>query len=112
MNVKLMDVTREDVTEAVSQAFRYSTMVLASTTYNAELFPAMDQFLRLLKMKNYQNRKVALIENGTWAPMAAKHMQDILSTMKNLEIIEPIVTIHTALNQESSEKLKQLGDKL
>ena len=112
MNVKLMDLTREDVTEAVSQAFRYSTMVLASTTYNAELFPAMDQFLRLLKMKNYQNRKVALIENGTWAPMAAKHMQDILSTMKNLEIIEPIVTIHTALNQESSEKLKQLGDKL
>lgn len=112
LNVKLMDLTREDITEAVSQAFRYSTMVLAATTYNAELFPAMEQFLRLLKMKNYQNRKVALIENGTWAPMAAKHMRDILNTMKNIEIVEPVVTIHTALNAETRESLKQFVNEL
>lgn len=110
--VELIDLTREDKTEAVSEAFRYKTLVLSAPTYNAELFPAMDDFLRLLKAKNYQNKKVAFVENGTWAPMSAKLMADIIAQMKNIEIVEPTVTIRTRLNNESREKLKELSNAL
>ena len=110
--IKLVDLTREDMTEIVAQAFKYKTLILAAPTYNAELFPTMENFIRLLKAKGYQNRKVALIENGTWAPMAAKLMTDILSQMKNIELINPTVTIRTTLSKESREQLVTLANEL
>lgn len=110
--IKLVDLTREDMTEIVAQAFKYKTLILAAPTYNAELFPTMENFIRLLKAKGYQNRKVALIENGTWAPMAAKLMTDILSQMKNIELITPIVTIRTKMNEETKEELLNLAKEL
>lgn len=108
--VVLMDLTREDMTEAVGQAFRFPKMIVAATTYNGELFPAMDQFLRLLKMKAYQDRKVGFVENGTWAPMAAKHMMELTDTMKNITKVEPVVTIRTKQNEESRIAMQQLID--
>ena len=74
------------------------------------IFPAMNSFLHLLREKNYQNRKIGIIENGSWAPNAAKVIKDMLSTMKNIEIVEPVVTIKTRLSKESEEKMKELED--
>lgn len=106
--VELIDLTRDDMTYAVAEAFKYKNLVLASPTYNAELFPAMDSFLRLLKSKGFQNRSVALVENGTWAPMANKLMVEVLAQMKNIEIIEPCVTIRTKIDEELKGKLREL----
>lgn len=111
-DIELIDLTREDMTNAVAMAFCYPIMIVASTTYNAELFPAMDQFLRLLKMKNYQERKVGIIENGTWAPMAAKHMKELLESMKNIEILERVITIHTKLDEKTRDEMEKLCDEL
>ena len=110
--VKLVDLTRADITEAVSEAFKYKNLVIASPTYNAELMPVVDYFLRLLKSKGYQNKKVGYIENGTWAPMAAKFMMEITSGMKNIENIEPIVTVRTRMNEEVLGKLEELKNHL
>ena len=74
------------------------------------IFPTINPFLHLLKEKNYQNRKIGIIENGSWAPNAAKVIKDMLSTMKNIEIVEPVVTIKTRLSKESEEKMKELED--
>ncbi|MBQ9279458.1 MAG: FprA family A-type flavoprotein [Clostridia bacterium] len=106
--VKLIDLTRADITEAVGEAFKYKNLVVASPTYNAELMPVVEYFLRLLKSKGYQNRRVAYIENGTWAPMAAKFMMEITSGMKNIENVEPIVTVRTRMNEEVLGKLEEL----
>lgn len=110
--VVLSDLAREDFAECIEDAFRYGKIVLASSTYNMGIFSPMDQFLHHLKGKNYQNRKVGIIENGTWAPNAAKCMKEILETMKDIEIIEPVVTIKSTLNNESREKLNELAEKL
>jgi len=109
INVRLMDLTREDITEVVSQAFRYSTLIIASATYNGDMFPSMEQFLRTLKAKNYQKRKVAIIENGTWAPTAANGMKDILSQLKEIEILESVITIHTKLSEKTRKQLEELA---
>ena len=110
--VVLSDLAREDFAECIEDAFRYGKIVLASSTYNMGIFSPMDQFLHHLKGKNYQNRKVGIIENGTWAPNAAKCMKEILEQMKDIEIIEPVVTIKSTLNNESREKLNELAEKL
>ena len=110
--VVLVDLSREDWAEAVEDSFRYGKIVFASATYNMEIFTPMRDLLLNLKEKNYQNKKVAIIENGTWAPNAAKCMKEILSTMKNVEIVEPIVTINSILKQENIEQLNILAETL
>lgn len=109
-HVSLFDLSRDDMAEAIEDAFRYDRMVLAGPTYDANLFPCVEDFLYHLQMKNYQNRTVALIENGSWAPMAAKKMQAMLETCRNLTFIEPVVTIRSALNAASRETLRQMAE--
>ena len=110
--VVLSDLAREDFAECIEDAFRYGKIILASSTYNMGIFSPMEQFLHHLKGKNYQNRKVGIIENGTWSPNAAKCMKEILEQMKDIEIIEPVVTIKSTLNDESREKLNELAEKM
>ena len=107
-NVTLIDISRTPIPDVIPLAFKYSKMVIACSTYNMNMFPAMDSFLRLLKEKNFQKRKIGIIENGSWAPNSAKCIKEILSQVKEIEIIEPIVTVKTRLDEESSDKLKQL----
>ena len=110
--VELIDLTKEDITRAVGEAFHYNTLVLASSTYNAELVPCMDEFIRLLKAKGLQNRKIAYIENGTWAPMAGKWMKEGIMQMKNMESIEPVVTVRTKVKEEVAEKIRELSERI
>ena len=95
--VQFMDLTRDSMSEAVARAFYWDKMVCCATTYDGGLFPPMQDFLHHLTAKAYQNRKVAFVENGTWAPQAAKCMRTILEPMKNLEFVEPVVTIKSTL---------------
>jgi len=110
--VVLADLSREDWSEAVEDSFRYGKIVFASATYNMEIFTPMRNLLLNLKEKNYQNKKVAIIENGTWSPNAGNCMKDIISTMKNIEIIEPMVTISSTLKEENVEDLNKLAEEL
>lgn len=103
------DLAREDMAEIIEDAFRYDRMIIASPTYDAGLFPTTEKFLRHLKHKNYQKRKIGIIENGSWAPMAAKCMQEIIKDMKDITIYEPIVTIKTSINDDIIEKMKELA---
>ena len=111
-NVILHDLARCDMAEAVADAFRYSKLVLATTTYNADIFPFMREFIDHLTERNYQNRTVALIENGSWAPMAAKIMKKMLEGSKNITFADTSVKIHSALNAESEEALENLSKEL
>ena len=106
--VAVADLTRDDFAEAIEDAFRYDKIIFASPTYNATAFPVMESFLRQLAGKNYQNKKVGIIENGTWAPMAAKTMKDIIVTMKNINLCENIVTIRSKLNEASRGQMDNL----
>lgn len=110
--VSVFDLARDDMAEAVEDAFRYSKLVLATTTYNAGIFPYMREFINHLTERNYQNRTVALIENGTWAPLAAKTMRKMFENSKNITFAETVVTVKSALNAESTEQLKKLADEL
>ena len=107
--VVVNDLARCDMAEAVEDAFRYSKLVLATTTYNADIFPFMREFINHLTEHNYQNRTVAFIENGSWAPLAAKVMKEMLNKSKNLNFAENTVKILSALNKESSEQLNNLA---
>lgn len=111
-NVKLIDMSTTPIPNAVSEAFKYSKMIIACSTYNMNIFPAVHSFLHLLKEKNYQKRKVGIIENGSWAPNAAKCIKEMLGLMQNVEIVEPIVTIKTKLNEESIKKMQELEDNI
>ena len=110
--VKVRDLAREDMSLCISDAFKYSKIVLATTTYNSEIFPFMHQFLTGLCERGFKNRTVALIENGSWAPMANKVMLEMLSKCKNLNILENKVTINSAMNDESKDALKNMADEL
>ncbi len=110
--VAITDLAREDMAEAIEDAFRYDKMILASSTYDAKLFPPMEEFLHHLMSKNYQKRKVGIIENGTWAPMAGKCMKDILASMKDITICESMVTIRSKLKEESLAKMNELADEI
>lgn len=110
--VTVTDLARGDMAEAVEDAFRYNKLVLATTTYNADIFPFMRTFIEHLTERNFQNRTVGFIENGTWAPLAAKTMKSMLEKSKKLTFLEPAVTINSALNEESTEKLKELAEAL
>ena len=109
-NVVITDLSRCDIAEAVEDAFRYDRMVLAAASYDAGVFPIMQDFLHHLQAKAFQNRTVGLIENGSWAPTAAKTMRNILETMKNITIVEPVVTIKSVLKETDIPALEQLAD--
>ncbi|MCI8821090.1 MAG: FprA family A-type flavoprotein [Lachnospiraceae bacterium] len=111
-NVVLFDLARDDMAEAVSCAYRYDRLVLASATYDASLFPCMEDFLYHLKIKNFQNRKVAIVENGSWAPMAGKHIRSYVEGMKNMELVGDTVTIRSTMNAKNVEELNALADAL
>ncbi len=106
------DLTDADQSRAVAEAFRFGKLVLASTTYNGEVFPAMRSFIEKLAERNYQKRTVALIENGSWAPMAAKTMKALLEGGRELAFAEPTVRIMSALSDDSRAQLEQLADAL
>lgn len=110
--VEVSDLARCDMAEAVEDAFRYDRLVLATTTYNGEIFPFMQQFIDHLTERNFQNRTVAFIENGSWAPMAMKTMKKALENSKDLTIAENNVTILSALNDENREQIKALAAEL
>ena len=110
--VVVFDLARCDMSEAISAAFCYSKLVLATTTYNAEIFPFMDTFLNGLRERNFQNRTVGLIENGSWAPLAAKVMRERISTCKNITYTDTSVKIMSALNSDSSAQLDKLAEEL
>ena len=110
--VVLADLTKEDWAEAIEDAFRYSHLVVASSSYNAGLFPPMKRFLDHLKERNYQNRTVGIIENGSWAPSAGKCMKGTLEEMKNINIIEPMITIKSTMSDENIAQMKEMADKI
>lgn len=112
VKVAFTDLTRDDMAEAVEDAFRYDRMVVCACTYDGGLFPAAEAFLSHLKSKNYQNRTVGLVENGTWAPMAAKCMKAVLEGMKNITILEPVVSIKSRLKADSGQQLDLLAAEL
>ena len=104
------DLARDDMAEAIEDAFRYGRVVLAASTYDAGVMPAMADFLHHLQGKNYQKRRVALIENGCWAPMAAKGMRALLEGMKEISVVEPAVTIRGAMKPADEQALEALAD--
>ncbi|MBQ3390384.1 MAG: MBL fold metallo-hydrolase [Firmicutes bacterium] len=111
-NVVVNDLARDDMAEVVEDAFRYGTIVLATTTYNGEIFPFMREFIDHLTERNFQNRFIGLIENGSWAPMAAKTMKEKLEGCRNLTFANTTVRIHSALNDESRQQIDDLAAEL
>ena len=112
VTVAVTDLARDDMAEAVEDAFRYDRLVLATTTYNGDIFPFMKEFIHHLLERNYQNRKVALIENGSWAPTAAKVMTKMLENCKNLTFAENTVSIKSALNEENIAQIQRLAEEI
>jgi len=110
--VTLADLVTEDMAEAVEDAFRYDKIILAASSYNAGVFVPMEQFLNKLKERNYQNRKIGIVENGSWAPSAAKTMKSILQQMKDITIIEPSITIHSTAKPEDIASLEELAKQI
>lgn len=106
--VVVSDLAREDMAEVIEDAFRYDKMVLCGASYDAGVFPCMQDFLNHLQAKAYQNRKVALLENGSWAPSAAKTMRSILETMKDITILDPVVTIKSTMKDSDMDAIKAL----
>lgn len=110
--VVFTDLTRDDMAEAVEDAFRYDRLVLCACTYDAGIFPPMEEFLHHLKAKAYQKRKVAFMENGSWAPMAARQMKALIGECKDIECVEPVVTIRSTLNADSEKQMEELVHRL
>ncbi len=108
--VSLFDLARDDMAEAIEDAYRYDTLVLAASSYDAGVFPCMEDFLNHLRAKNFQKRKVAYIQNGSWAPSAGKVMKSIVAQMKDITEIEPMVTIKSTLKPETLAELETLAD--
>ena len=111
-NVVLRDLVNDDMSEAVEDAFRYDKMVLAASSYNAEVFPPMEHFLNHLKGKNFQKKKIGIIENGTWAPSAAKSMLDIINKMKDINLCNNIITIKSTLKESDLQLLDNMANEL
>lgn len=110
--ISIADLSRTDLAEDIEDAFRYSKMVLAAPTYDGGIFPIMNDFLHHLKIKGYKNRKVAIIENGSWGPMAGKIMREYMEAMKNIEICPSSVTIRSAMKEENIEQLSVLAEQI
>lgn len=112
LKVAFTDLTRDDLAEAVEDAFRYDRLVVCCPTYDGGLFPVMEDFLHHLKAKNYQKRTVGFVENGTWAPVAAKQMRALFEGMKEIKLLDPTVTIRSTLNADSEAQMDALVDAL
>ena len=110
--VAVNDLARCDMAEAVEDAFRYGKLVLATTTYNSDVFPFMRNFIHELTERGYKNRRIGIIENGTWSPVAAKVMKKMLEDSKNIEFTDTTVTIHSAVNEQTEESIKALAKEL
>jgi len=110
--VSITDLARDDMAEAVEDAFRYDRLVLASVTYDGDVFPCMEAFISHLKAKNYQNRKVGFIENGSWAPIAAKKMKTLLEGQRDLKFLNNVVTIKSAVKESDLAAIESLADEL
>ncbi len=110
--VSLFDIAREDLHECIEDAFRYGTLVLASTTYNGGVFPVMKNFIENLIERNYQNRKIAFIENGSWAPTAAKSMQALFAESRDITFAQNKVTMKIAMNEDVELQLEKLASEL
>lgn len=110
--VSIADLSRDDMAEAVEDAFRYDKLILAASSYDAKVFTPMEQFLNILISKGYQNRKVGIMENGTWAPTAARCMKEALDKMKDLQICDTVVTIKTTVKDETREQMQVLADEI
>ena len=110
--VAVSDLSRCDMAEAVEDAFRYSRMVVCASSYDADVFPPMHDFLHHLKIKNFQQRRVAIVENGSWAPTAGKVMRTMLESMKSIDIVEPVVTIRSRMKDCDLSAMEQLADSL
>ena len=108
--VALSDLCRDDMAEAVEDAFRYGRMVLCASSYDAGLFTPAYNFLHTLQMKAWQKKKVGLMENGTWAPTAGRVMKEMLGAMKEVEIVEPMVTIRSRMSEADIPALEALAD--
>ena len=111
-NIAVYDVSNTHVSELIAEVFRCSHLVLASPTYNNGIYPAMLNLLHDMKALNVQNRTVALMENGSWAPSSAKQVRALLDEMKGMEILEPVVTVKSALKEDSMNSLRELADTL
>ena len=112
VKVSIADLRRDDLHECVEDAFRYDRLVLAAPTYDAGVMPIMEDFIHHLSIKNYQKRRVAIIENGSWAPVAGKKMREAMEAMKQITIVEPIVTVESTVKADTIEKLQTLADAL
>lgn len=110
--VVFFDLSRSDMAEVVENAYRYDKLVAACPTYDASIFPVMEDFLYHLKIKNFQNRKVAIMENGSWAPMAGKLMREAFSSMKNITLCEKQVTIRSSMKEETVGAMEQMAEEL
>ena len=110
--VKVYDLARDDMSAAVADAFSYNKLILATTTYNADIYPFKKEFINHLTERNFQNRKIGFIENGSWAPLAAKTMKDMLSKQKNLTFIDPVVHIKSAMNDTNREEISALAKQM
>lgn len=106
--VVLRDMAREDMAEVIEDAFRYDRMILVAASYDAGVFPQIKDFLHRLQSKGYQKRKVGIVENGTWSPSAGRTIKEMLHTMKDIEIIEPMVTIYSVMNEQNRDEIDQL----
>ena len=110
--VVITDLSRDDMAETIEDAFRYDKMVLAAATYDGGMFPCMEDFLHHLKSKNFQKRTVALIENGSWAPIAAKNMKSILEQMKEITICDKVVSIKSVMKENTVADMEALAEEL
>ncbi|MDD5934447.1 MAG: FprA family A-type flavoprotein [Clostridiales bacterium] len=111
-NVIVFDLARTDITTAVAKAFEYGKLVLASVTYNTDIFPFMKTFITHLTERNYQNRTIALMENGSWAPVAAKVMKSMMEKCKDITYLEPVITIQSSMSDENREQIDKLVEQL
>lgn len=111
-NVVVRDLTRDDLSQVISEAFKYDKLIVAAATYDSGVFPAMEDFLSHLKSKNYQNRTVGIIENGSWAPVAGKQMKAVLENLKDITICDPVVTIKSVVKEDTIQKMQELAEDL
>lgn len=112
IKVAISDLTRDDIAEAVEDAFKYGKLVIASTTYNAGVFPCVESFISALKERNYQKRKIAIIENGTWAPNVIKTITAEFETSKDISFVEPFISIKSSLDEKNIDDIKELAKAL
>lgn len=110
--VAVMDLSRDDMSEAIEDAFKYDKLVVAAATYDNGVFPCMENFLTHLEAKNFQKRKVAIMENGSWAPTAARQMKAVFESMKDITICDTVVTIKSVMNDDTVEVMEKMADEL